>query len=246
MTGCQATSSFCRSRRSNQYGGLPFGIARPLHHWDLTKSLAFSLSFTTVTILWQSISLSATVNTAAITSQMSARLTESTRYDSRSQWPCDLRRRSSAARLLRSWVRIPPGTWMFVCCECCVLLSGRGFYEGMITRPEESYRLWPVVVCDQETSKTRRLKPATGLWKIQPQWVVKPGKQATNNNKHGTIPRKLDIEQEAQTRNETSRTVCVVTHIIQVMRFREQSPSWDAYSLSAHVPLRHFRNTKVH
>jgi hypothetical protein len=35
-------------------------------------------------------------------------------------------------------------------------------------------------VCDQETSKTRRLKPATGLWKIQPRWVVTPGKQTTN------------------------------------------------------------------
>jgi hypothetical protein len=32
-------------------------------------------------------------------------------------------------------------------------------------------------VCDQETSKTRRLKPATELWKIQPQWVVTPEKQ---------------------------------------------------------------------
>jgi hypothetical protein len=32
-------------------------------------------------------------------------------------------------------------------------------------------------VCDQETSKTRRLKPATGLWKEQTQWVVTPGKQ---------------------------------------------------------------------
>jgi len=52
----------------------------------------------------------------------------------------------------------------FVCCECCVL-SGRGLCDGLITRPEESYRLWFVVVCDQETSKTRRLKPATGLWK---------------------------------------------------------------------------------
>ena len=31
-----------------------------------------------------------------------------------------LRRRSTAARLLRSWVRIPPGG-MDVCCECCVL-----------------------------------------------------------------------------------------------------------------------------
>ena len=81
---------------------------------------------------------------------------------SRSQWPRGLRRRSSAALLLRLWVRIPPGAWMFVCCECCVL-SGRGLYDGLITRPGESYRLSRVVVCDQETSKTRRLKPATGL-----------------------------------------------------------------------------------
>ena len=57
---------------------------------------------------------------------------------------------------------------MFACCECCVL-SGRGLCDGLITRPEESYRLWRVVVCDQETSRMRRLKPATGLWKIQRQ-----------------------------------------------------------------------------
>ena len=37
-----------------------------------------------------------------------------------SQWPCGLRRRSAAARLLGLWVRIPPGAWTFVCCECCV------------------------------------------------------------------------------------------------------------------------------
>ena len=77
--------------------------------------------------------------------------------DSRSQRPRCLRRSSSAACLLRSWVRIPPGAWMFVSCECCVL-SGRGFCNGFITHPEESYRLWRVVVCDQETSKTRKLK----------------------------------------------------------------------------------------
>jgi hypothetical protein len=53
---------------------------------------------------------------------------------------------------------------MFDCCECCVL-SGRGLCDGLITRPEESYRLWRVIVCDQETSKMRRLKPDTGLWK---------------------------------------------------------------------------------
>ena len=68
-----------------------------------------------------------------------------------SQWPRGLRRRSAAARLLRSWVRIPPGAWRFVCCECCVL-SGRGLCDELITRPEESYRLCCVVVCDLETS----------------------------------------------------------------------------------------------
>ena len=80
----------------------------------------------------------------------------------RSQWPRGLRRRFSAARLLRLWVRIPPEAWMFVCCECCVL-SGRGLCDGLIMRPEESYQLWRVVVCDQKTSKTRRLKPAIRL-----------------------------------------------------------------------------------
>jgi len=45
---------------------------------------------------------------------------------------------------------------MFVCCERCVL-SGRGLCVGLITRPGESYRLWRVVVSDQETSYTRRL-----------------------------------------------------------------------------------------
>ena len=68
-----------------------------------------------------------------------------------SQWPRGLGRTSLAARLLRLWVRIPPGAWMFVCCECCVL-SGRGLCDGLIIRSEESYRLWRVVVCDQETS----------------------------------------------------------------------------------------------
>ena len=56
------------------------------------------------------------------------------------------------AHLLRSWVRIPPGAWIFVYCECRVL-SGRGLCDELITRPEECYRLWCVVVCDLETSR---------------------------------------------------------------------------------------------
>jgi hypothetical protein len=35
---------------------------------------------------------------------------------------------------------------MSVCCECCVL-SSRGLCFGVITLPEEFYRLWCVVVC---------------------------------------------------------------------------------------------------
>jgi hypothetical protein len=62
---------------------------------------------------------------------------------------------------------------------CCVL-AGRGLCDELITRPEESYQLWRDFVCDLETSNARRLKPATGLRKIQPQWVVTPGKQTTS------------------------------------------------------------------
>jgi hypothetical protein len=51
--------------------------------------------------------------------------------------------KSTAARLLGLGVRIPPGAWMSACCECCVL-SGRGLCDELITRPEESYRLWCV------------------------------------------------------------------------------------------------------
>jgi hypothetical protein len=47
----------------------------------------------------------------------------------RSQWPRSLSRRATAARLLKSWVR------MFV---ACVVLSGRGHCDELITRPEDS------------------------------------------------------------------------------------------------------------
>jgi hypothetical protein len=50
---------------------------------------------------------------------------------------------------------------MFFCCKCC-MLSGRGLCDEMITRPEESYRLWCVVVCDLETSRMRKPWPALG------------------------------------------------------------------------------------
>jgi hypothetical protein len=57
-----------------------------------------------------------------------------------------------AARLLRSWFRNPSGARIFVCCEYREL-SGRGLYDELITRSEESYRLWCDVLCDLETSR---------------------------------------------------------------------------------------------
>jgi len=79
----------------------------------------------------------------------------------RSQRPRGLGNRSSATRLMRLWVRIPAGAWIFVCCECRVL-SGRGLCDELITRPEESCRMWCVVVCDLETSWVRKLWPTGG------------------------------------------------------------------------------------
>jgi len=52
---------------------------------------------------------------------------------------------------------------MFVFCECCVW-SGRGLCDELITRPEESYRLWCVVVCDLKISWIRRPRSTGGCW----------------------------------------------------------------------------------
>ena len=50
---------------------------------------------------------------------------------------------------------------MSVSCECYVL-SGRGLCDGLIPHPEEFYRLWCVVVCNLQTSSTRRPWAALG------------------------------------------------------------------------------------
>jgi len=50
---------------------------------------------------------------------------------------------------------------MSLCCECCVL-SGKGLCDELITRPEESYRIWCLVECDLETSSTKRPWPNGG------------------------------------------------------------------------------------
>jgi hypothetical protein len=97
--------------------------------------------------LWQDVCLILPIDAA--TSVVYLKLTRGNSIR-RSQWPRGLRRTSADARPLRSWIRIPPVAWMSVCCERCVL-SSRDLCNELITRPEESYRLW-WVVCDLETS----------------------------------------------------------------------------------------------
>jgi hypothetical protein len=77
----------------------------------------------------------------------------------RYQWPRGLKCRSAAAYLLGLWVRIPPGAWRSVCCKSCVL-SCTGLCVGLITRPEESYRVWCVWVWSSSTM--RMLCPTWG------------------------------------------------------------------------------------
>jgi hypothetical protein len=67
----------------------------------------------------------------------------------RSQWLRGIRRGSQAARLLVLWVRIPPGAWMSVSCECRVLSSGEVSAKGR-SLDQKSYRVWGVWVWSQE------------------------------------------------------------------------------------------------
>jgi hypothetical protein len=63
-----------------------------------------------------------------------------------------------AARLLGLRVRIPPGAWMSVPCECCVL-SGRGLCVGLVGHPESPTDCG-VSECDREASIMRRPWPS--------------------------------------------------------------------------------------
>jgi hypothetical protein len=55
------------------------------------------------------------------------------------QWPRGIRRGSTAARLVRLWVRITPGEWMFVCWEWCV--SGWSLVQGSPTESGVCYQV---------------------------------------------------------------------------------------------------------
>jgi len=59
--------------------------------------------------------------------------------------PHSLRGGFAVSHLLGLRVRIPSAALMCVSCDCCMLIS-RGLCVGLITRPEESYRVWCVWV----------------------------------------------------------------------------------------------------
>jgi hypothetical protein len=52
------------------------------------------------------------------------------------------------------------------CCECCVL-SGRGLCDGLVTRPEESYRLWCVWVWSWSVEKWGGLGPQGAVERLE-------------------------------------------------------------------------------
>jgi hypothetical protein len=59
------------------------------------------------------------------------------------------------------------------------MLSGRGLCDGLITRPEESSRLWCVVVCDLETSN-EEARARYGDVENTTRKSVTPKKETTN------------------------------------------------------------------
>jgi hypothetical protein len=78
----------------------------------------------------------------------------------RFQWPRCQRRGFAASRLLGLWVRIPPGAWMSVSCECCEL-SSRGLCVGQRSPTE-----CDVSECDREASIMWRPCPTGGCCDI--------------------------------------------------------------------------------
>jgi hypothetical protein len=94
-------------------------------------------------------------------------------------------------RLLQSRSQWPRGLQPLVCLDfgleshredgcVCWVLSGRCFCDELNTRPEESYRLWCVVVCDLETSWIRRSWPTASCRAENKQTLLQLIKVVTN------------------------------------------------------------------
>ena len=87
-----------------------------------------------------------------------------------------VRRGSAAARGFQSRRRND-----FFSCERCVL-SGRGLCDELITRPEESYRLWRIVPFGLETSRMWWPWPALGCGTTERKNMVEDIDDDDDNN----------------------------------------------------------------
>ena len=90
------------------------------------------------------------------------------------------------------------------------MLSGRGLCDELITRPEESYRLWCVVVCDLETSsRMRRPWPALGCSAI--------GKKKHEDTMYVEIPMHVGPNQGMIKCHDVNNTAAVLVEDIPVV-----------------------------
>jgi hypothetical protein len=90
-----------------------------------------------------------------------------------SRWPRGLICVSAAARLLGLGARMPLGARMSFSSQCCVL-SGRGLCVWLITRPEESFRVWCVMNVMVKPRQRRGPGPAGAVasWKNRTDCLV--------------------------------------------------------------------------
>ena len=113
----------------------------------------------------------------------------------RSQWPRGLRRRSTAARLLRSWVQIPLVAWMFVCCECCqvkVFATDWSLVQGSPTDCGAS-------LCVIKKPRTRGgYNLLEGCKNTKPQWVVAPIEKKNSRDAENVSIRDRDVLHDAR------------------------------------------------
>jgi hypothetical protein len=88
----------------------------------------------------------------------------------RSQWPRGLRRRSTATRLLRSWVLIPQDAWVFVCCVCCKVEVSATSCSLVQTSPTDCGASLCVI------KKPRRRGGDSPRWAVEPEKIVNSNK----------------------------------------------------------------------
>jgi hypothetical protein len=125
--------------------------------------------------------------------------------------PVAARSRSEADRLLGFWVRIPPGAWISVSCECCVL-SGRVSVTGR-SLVQRSPTDCGVSEWDHEASIMMRSWPTRGCRATGERTEVSIPKASQQSVSHPTI--KLRMGRYAAStgkQRNCGRAQCFATH----------------------------------